>query len=388
MYINRLRSWLRNSKPGRPAPRSQCRRLCFEHLEELAMLTTYTVMNTADSGAGSLRAAITSAEASAGNTVAFDIGGSGVQTIHLTSTDPIYTYTALPLISNAVTIDGTTQHDYSSTPLIQIDGSMESSSFLDGLYITANSCTIKGLDFTGFSGTAIVLTSGLNTVANNYIGADPTGTTADANQGGGIDIYGGGSNQILQNVISGNSFSGGSPTYYAAVYIANAGANGNIVAGNYIGTSAAGTAALGNGGAGIYIAGGAQNTLIGANGTSSANDSSARNVISANVGEGVIVEGTSSGPNTTGTIVAGNYIGTNLAGGAALGNQHDGVFIGGGAQNTPRRGRRVRRRPGGREERDLRQRGAGRGNLRSGDRVQRRGRQLHWRERDRRRGAA
>ena len=118
---------------------------------------------------------------------------------------------------------------------------------------------------------------------------------ADGNQGGGIDIYGGANNQILQNVISGNSFSGGSPTYYSAVYVANAGANGNVIAGNDIGINAAGAAALGNGGAGIYVAGGAQNTLIGANGSSSASDAAARNVISANTGEGVIIEGTSSG---------------------------------------------------------------------------------------------
>ncbi len=37
------------------------------------------------------------------------------------------------------------------------------------------------------------------------------------------------------------------PTYYSAIYVANAGANGNVIAGNYIGTNAAGGGALGNG---------------------------------------------------------------------------------------------------------------------------------------------
>ena len=386
MFVKTLRNWLRKSNPSRQTRPAQYRRLCFEHLEELALLTTFTVTNTADSGAGSLRQAVISAMASAGNTVAFDISGSGVQTIHLTSTDPTYTYTALPLITNSVTIDGTTQPGYSGSPLIQIDGSMESSSFLDGLYITAGSCTVKGLDFTGFSGTAIVLSSGSNTIENNYIGTDPTGTTADGNQGGGIAIYGGASNQIVQNVISGNSFSGGSPTYYSAVYVANAGANGNVIAGNYIGTNAAGTAALGNGGAGIYVAGGAQNTLIGADGSSSASDAAARNVISANTGEGVIIEGTSSGANTTGTIVAGNYIGTTASGTSA--GQPKRRRVHRRRRRTPASESRLRRRSVGREERDLRQRVPGCGDLRFGDRVQRRCRQLHRHQRRRHRRAA
>ncbi|MGP8053346.1 MAG: Calx-beta domain-containing protein, partial [Limisphaerales bacterium] len=57
-------------------------------------------------------------------------------------------------------------------------------------------------------------------------------------------------------------------------------------------------------------------------------------MISGNTYEGIAVQGTSSGPNTTGTIVAGNFIGTNAAGTATLPNGNDGVFVYGGAQNT------------------------------------------------------
>lgn len=71
-----------------------------------AMFATFTVTSTADSGAGSLRQAIIDANAAAGaDTIAFNIpvgsltGGVGV--ITLTS--------ALPTITEALTIDGTTQ---------------------------------------------------------------------------------------------------------------------------------------------------------------------------------------------------------------------------------------------------------------------------------------
>ncbi len=63
---------------------------------------TFTVTNTDDSGPGSLRQAITDAEAAAGaDTIAFAIPGAGVHTI-----TPL---TLLPIISQPLTIDGYTQ---------------------------------------------------------------------------------------------------------------------------------------------------------------------------------------------------------------------------------------------------------------------------------------
>ena len=291
------------------------------------MLTNFTVTTTGDSASDSttLRYALTNLS-SGTNTISFNIPGSGVHAIQPAS--------PLPTIFQAVTIDGTTQPGYANSPLIQIDGSMAGSSFVDGLYFGAGNSTVKGLDIVNFSGTAIVLaTGGSNLIQSNYIGTDPTGAIAHGNLGGGIDIYSSPNNQIVQNVISGNSFNGSTPTGSAAVYVANAGANGNIFTGNFIGTNSAGAPGLGNGGVGIFIAGGAQNTLIGTNGDGM-NDAAERNVISANTYQGVYIIGTSSGTNTTGTIVAGNYIGTNPAGTAPLPNTSDGIFVGGGAQST------------------------------------------------------
>ena len=64
--------------------------------------TTFTVTNTSDSGAGSLRQAITDANANPGaDTIAFNITGSGVHTISPAS--------ALPTITEALTINGYSQ---------------------------------------------------------------------------------------------------------------------------------------------------------------------------------------------------------------------------------------------------------------------------------------
>ncbi len=330
MFADTLRNWFRKLKFARPARAARRRpaiRLGFEPLEELAMLSTFTVTDTGDNATdtGSLRYALLNLSAGT-NTINFDIAGSGVHVIQ-----PM---TALPTITEPVTIDGTTQSGYAGSPVIQIDGSQAGGTFVDGLYITAGNSTVKGLDITGFTGTAIVLdTGGSNLIENNCLGSDPTGAIADGNQGGGLAIYGSASNQIVQNVISANSFSGGSADGSAAVYVANAGADGNVFTGNLIGTNKTGTAALGNGGVGIYIAGGAQNTRIGTNGDG-VNDTAERNIVSGNSYDGIVIQGTSSGANTTGTIVAGNYIGTNAAGTAALPNGSDGVFIDGGAQGS------------------------------------------------------
>src|SRR5690242_10162789 len=72
----------------------------------LLCAATFTVLNTNDSGAGSLRQAILDVNASlavppGGHVIDFNIPGVGVQTIA-----PV---TMLPAISNMVTIDGYTQ---------------------------------------------------------------------------------------------------------------------------------------------------------------------------------------------------------------------------------------------------------------------------------------
>jgi hypothetical protein len=66
----------------------------------MAQALTFTVTSTGDSGVGTLRNAINSANTTPGaDTIAFNISGAGVHTIA-----PI---SALPTITEAVTIDAT-----------------------------------------------------------------------------------------------------------------------------------------------------------------------------------------------------------------------------------------------------------------------------------------
>jgi hypothetical protein len=98
------------------------------------------VTNTLDSGPGSLRQAILDANTNPGpDVIQFSIG-SGVQTIQVGST----TGTALPTITGSVTIDGTSQPGYSSTPLIELDGTSAGAN-ADGLVLAATNCTVQGL---------------------------------------------------------------------------------------------------------------------------------------------------------------------------------------------------------------------------------------------------
>ena len=147
-------------------------------------------------------------------------------------------------------------------------------------------------------------TSG-NVVAGNYIGTDVTGTIAMPNNGvqSGVFINGapgntiGGSLPGAGNVISGN-------TQHAMTVVGTA-ANGNIIAGNLIGTDASGNVPLANAGIGVDIVT-ALNTIVGGVGP-------ARNVISGN-GTAVQIR-----TGATGNILRGNLIGV-AANGSALGN--------------------------------------------------------------------
>ena len=89
-----------------------------------------------------------------------------------------------------------------------------------------------------------------------------------------------------------------------------------VIEGNFIGTNATGTAALPNGASGVVFVSG-QNYIIG--GTTPA----ARNLISGNLGDGVVLLG---GPGS----VQGNFIGTDVTGRVAIGNAQTGVSSSGG----------------------------------------------------------
>ena len=275
-----------------------------------AIANTYTVSNTNDSGNGSLRKAITDANAHAGTDTIWLIIGSGNQTITPTS--------ALPDITDAVLIDGWVQGGFSSAPLIRIDGNLLPASST-GLRIYAGPTTLRGVIFTRF--TTGVLVGGGDSIAFRGCYFGTTGAAALGNQTGlrlysGTNITLGGSGATDGNVISGNSSYG--------VYIDPTIA-GLTLQGNRIGTNAAGTAALGNGSAGVVSF--ASNVIVG--GATAAE----RNLFSGNGADGLAIEA-----GSVGITIRGNYFGLDATGTLDLGNGGSGlsefgtsVVIGGSA---------------------------------------------------------
>ncbi len=156
-----------------------------------------------------------------------------------------------------------------------------------------------------------------NRIEGNYIGTNASGSAAIAN-GRGITIEGsgvtgniiGGTAAGARNIISGN----GTASDNGTGILLRDGTSANRVEGNYIGTNVSGTLDLGNTAAGVQIGDSATSNVIG--GTTAG----ARNVISGNDREGILIFGTSNR-------VEGNYIGANAAGTATLGNARSGILL-------------------------------------------------------------
>ncbi len=251
----------------------------------------------------SLREALIASNAYPGtDTIVFNIPGRGPHTIQ-----PQY---GLPEVFDPVVIDGTTEPNFTGTPIVELDGSQAGE--VNGLVIFAGNSTVRGLVINRFgspmwgsNGIDLTWTSG-NLIEGNYIGTDVTGMAALGNSNAGVMIGGpdnriGGTTAEARNVISGN---------LEGVTIVDPSATGNVVLGNYIGTDASGTAAVGNAVGILLLADG--NTIGGA-------EEGARNIISGNEG-GVNIHG-------IGNVVQGNYIGTDRTGTVALGNTNTGVFV-------------------------------------------------------------
>jgi uncharacterized repeat protein (TIGR01451 family) len=325
---------------------------------------TFVVLNTNDSGFGSLRQAILNANADPGpNTITFDIGPDF-------PTRSIAPASPLPLVTQPVVIDAKSQPGYAGSPLVELDGA-NAGAGVSGLVLIGGGSAVRGLAINRFGGAGIAIADAPGAPPNteipdavqaNFIGTDRSGTVALPNDGGGIVIVGSNPNEIGGtvtgdgNLISGNQF--------ANVFVAGP-ATGNIIAGNLIGPVISGTKPLSTSASGILISSSRANTIGGANvvsgnsvgimilglasvgnqvvgnrvGTDPSGEMAvgntavgifiqapentiSNNVISANL-VGLRLYSSVAGANT----VAGNFIGTDATGVRALGNQTDGVFI-------------------------------------------------------------
>ncbi len=168
-------------RPLAPAARRRSRgRLFLEALEDRAVPAAITVTLATDPlGAHtgtSLRDAIRAVDAGSDNVIQFNIPGTGAQVIQLQK--------ALPALTQAVTIDGTTQPGYSGTPLIGLTPASSSVSG-GGLRFTGGAATVEGLAIFGFKGFGLRFDNGgNNNVVSDYVGVTPGGTASGNGQAG------------------------------------------------------------------------------------------------------------------------------------------------------------------------------------------------------------
>ena len=139
-------------------------------------------------------------------------------------------------------------------------------------------------------------TSG-NHVEGNFIGTNPAGNAAVGNDLEGVAIYDGATGNTVggttagaRNVISGNHSNG--------LAMSDSGTSGNLVEGNFIGTTAGGAAALANTGTGVLVINGASHNTIGGTVKGSGNR------IAHNTSRGVHIDGS----KTVGNRIEGNSI--------------------------------------------------------------------------------
>ena len=281
---------------------------------------TYTVTTTADSGAGSLRQAILDANANPGaDTIAFNIVGSGIQTIVPAS--------SLDAITDAVTIDGYTQPGSSANThavgegldtvlKIEIDGESAPG---NGLFVSAPNVTIRGLAINRFSVYQIETSGVLDTqhlvIEGCFLGISPDGVhNYQVGAGNGIEVTNldfrvGGLTPAARNLITHQSLLRG----------------GGVVQGNLIGTDAtglrtpAGDALTGKG---VYLYNSQPITFGGT-------DPNAPNVV-AGFDEGMRIE-------TTNATVQGNFFGVDAAQTGVIPSGSTGIvviFTGGGVNNS------------------------------------------------------
>ncbi len=241
-----------------------------------AHATTFTVTSIADTDGAACAAGCTlrqainaaNADASATSTINFNIPGAGVHRITVG--------TILPNVDHAsTTINGYSQPGSQTNTLAVGDNRVilieltASASVADGLFVTADNCTVKGLAIFGFTsgiriGSSASNSANSSTISGNFIGLPANGTTDGGFFGGSGVAVGtadnstiGGTTPASRNVIAG--YFGGVRSF--GVNIANVADNVTVI-NNYIGTDAQGVLDRGNSTA-VLIAAGSTGWIVG-----------------------------------------------------------------------------------------------------------------------------
>ncbi|MEZ5658210.1 MAG: LamG-like jellyroll fold domain-containing protein [Burkholderiaceae bacterium] len=257
-------------------------------------LATFIVTNTGDSGAGSLRQAILDANANAGaDLISFNIAAPLISGAHT-----IQPLSALPSITETITIDGLTEPDAAGAPVVEIDGSLAGATVRGiDLAIGSAGSTIRGLVINRFSDPGIYVGSDSNQILGNYLGTDVTGLLA---RGGYSGISIAGSMNTIGGPAAGDGNVVGGTVHHGIGLIASV--SFNTIQGNLIGVGADGTTAVGNNRIGVDVYLGSDNLIGGVN-------PGEGNLIAHNADAGVAITQLSAQRNA----VLGNQIWDNAA---------------------------------------------------------------------------
>jgi parallel beta-helix repeat protein len=257
-------------------------------LAAAASADSFSVTNTADSGPGSLRDAITRANATPSD-----------DRIKFTVTGVLTPATPYPTTVGMIAIDSETPPLIHAVPLVEIDASALS---VPVFHLTSGSY-LHAFAIHGDHGAAVEAGDAA-IIGNCFIGTDLTGATQMPN-GTGILVTGAGV-RLISNLISGNT---------TGVEI-TATAVGASIYDNRIGFSNSGAYAIPNG-VGVNVSGNASSSglAIGVQGLP--------NAISGNTGAGIRIASFNS------VTILGNYIGTADYTGKAMGNGGGGIELAG-----------------------------------------------------------
>ena len=206
-------------------------------------------LNSVNDTECTLRAAIEEANAATGaETITFNIpqadagftslpGAPDVWSIDVGAT----TGSALPLISDTLVIDGSSQPDWVDEPVISVDGQLLTGSSDRGFYFVAGApdSAISDIAVTNFPLTGIEARADNVTITNNYVGILPDGSAGG--NGGGITVADGASNVLVGgSPADGNIIGNNSP---AGIWVNGNGTTGTVISYNTIGTSIDGSPA-------------------------------------------------------------------------------------------------------------------------------------------------
>jgi hypothetical protein len=305
--------------------------------------TIYTVTNTSDAGAGSLRQAITNANANSGaDEIRFNIGGAAPYTISVAS--------ALPAITESVIINGMSQpgswNNDNANRNITIYITTASASSFNALNFsgTVSSIEIYGVAIGGFKGAAINAATGatINTlfVWGCFFGTMPNGTTTNGNDNDIVINTGVNIQRLQVGVNSDNNGAWREANLFAAtrkacISVRSPITTAGIIAGNYFGVLKDGatvakvcTAAAAETGAIELI--NSSRVTVGTN-ADGADDWAEYNVISnTDMGAASAIRHLSHGVfinNASQIWVSGNFIGTDVTGELAKSNYGKGVQV-------------------------------------------------------------